>query len=161
LPKDVSSQVKTESDGWGSDGHSHSWFTLAELEAYDWEGQSTKHRGWVNQIEFERFDKEGKPQSWSGGVSGSEVVHVSNEEMRARVKQKNAGFKPMDHGEFAEDSSQAIQTLTAQKSYYTKVEWSETYAQSVPDFLLKTMPKLRELANGDPESVRIVFWFDN
>lgn len=36
-----------------------------------------------------------------------------------------------------------------------------TYAQAAGSFYEEALPKLRELANGDPESVRIVFWFDN
>lgn len=37
LPKDVSPEVKKRSDDYGADGHSHSWLTLAELLAYDWD----------------------------------------------------------------------------------------------------------------------------
>lgn len=36
LPVDCSPQVRTESDYWDSDGHSHSWFTLEELQSFDW-----------------------------------------------------------------------------------------------------------------------------
>jgi hypothetical protein len=33
LPDDVSPEVAAEADYWGTDGHSHSWLTLRELEA--------------------------------------------------------------------------------------------------------------------------------
>lgn len=36
LPPDVSNIVKSESDIYGSDGHSHSYNTLNELMDYDW-----------------------------------------------------------------------------------------------------------------------------
>ena len=36
LPADVSPEVKAVSDQWDGDGHSHSWFTVAEIMAYDW-----------------------------------------------------------------------------------------------------------------------------
>ena len=44
LPNDVSSEVKSQAESWDGDGHSHSWFTLAELESFDWD-QTTKHEG--------------------------------------------------------------------------------------------------------------------
>lgn len=36
-----------------------------------------------------------------------------------------------------------------------------TYADAAGKFYTEALPKLRELAEGDPDSVRIVFWFDN
>lgn len=36
LPKDCCKEIRNESDLYGSDGHSHSWNTLRELEAFDW-----------------------------------------------------------------------------------------------------------------------------
>lgn len=36
LPDDCCDEINGESKRWGSDGHSHSWATLAELEAFDW-----------------------------------------------------------------------------------------------------------------------------
>ena|SRR3990167_1143062 len=36
LPKDVSPYVQRRSDEYDSDGHSHSFLTLAELEKFDW-----------------------------------------------------------------------------------------------------------------------------
>lgn len=35
LPHDVSDCVKSQSENWGIDGHSHSWFTAKELFDYD------------------------------------------------------------------------------------------------------------------------------
>lgn len=37
LPEDVSPEVEARSDYYGVDGHSHSWLTLAELLAYNWQ----------------------------------------------------------------------------------------------------------------------------
>lgn len=36
LPDDCCDEIKQESEIYGSDGHSHSWNTLAELEAFNW-----------------------------------------------------------------------------------------------------------------------------
>jgi hypothetical protein len=40
------------------------------------------------------------------------------------------------------------------------IEWSQTYYESCPDFVDKTIPRLKELSEGNYEDVRIVFWFD-
>lgn len=46
LPEDISPEVKKRSDDYGGDGHSHSWLTLAELMAYDWnEAMKTSFHG--------------------------------------------------------------------------------------------------------------------
>jgi hypothetical protein len=37
LPRDASAYVREESDNWGSDGHSHSWLSLEELSAFDYD----------------------------------------------------------------------------------------------------------------------------
>lgn len=134
LPDDVTPEVRAESDKWGGDGHSHSWLTLAELLAYDW-NQTTRHRGWVDADEYKAFKEDGRPKSWCGGVSGSAVRHVSHQEMEQRIADGGAAH------------------------CYTLVEWEESYAVSAAAFLEKTIPALREL--GAPEDVRLVFWFDN
>lgn len=41
LPVDCCEEIKEESRKCGSDGHSHSWNTLAELEAFDWSEYGT------------------------------------------------------------------------------------------------------------------------
>lgn len=56
LPKDVSLEVKRESDNWGVDGHSHSYLTLQDLIDYDW-NQITIRSGVVNSKEYKDFLK--------------------------------------------------------------------------------------------------------
>lgn len=36
LPPDVSEGVQQEADNWDCDGHTHSWFLVSELLAFDW-----------------------------------------------------------------------------------------------------------------------------
>jgi hypothetical protein len=38
VPEDASADVRDQDEYWGPDGHSHSWFSLAELCAHDWKG---------------------------------------------------------------------------------------------------------------------------
>lgn len=161
LPDDVSPEVKKESGDYGVDGHSHSYLTLSELEAYDWHGQKTKQRGWVGALEFMNFQVKGHPSSWSGGVMGQGVRHVSNKEMAELVERHSPALNALA-AELVDDPFRDFANVpTELKSVYTQVEWEESYAEPAKEFLDETMPKLRELANGNPDSVRIVFWFDN
>jgi len=49
--------------------------------------------------------------------------------------------------------------VTTHVSYYTSVQWESTYRDSVGEHFFKTITALQAL--GHPDSVRIVFWFDN
>jgi hypothetical protein len=75
VPSDAHPETRDFLESYGVDGHSHSWFTLAELEDYDW-GKGTVERGIVNAGEYEELLNEGggEPTAWSGGVSGSSCV---------------------------------------------------------------------------------------
>lgn len=44
LPNDISRKVKKESDEWDSDGHSHTWLSVADVKNYDWEQKSIDGR---------------------------------------------------------------------------------------------------------------------
>jgi len=187
LPDDVSPEVAVQSESWGGDGHSHTWLTVAELDAYNWE-QTTKLRGWVSEKEYKQFLEAGRPESWCGGISGGMIRHISNEKMN-QILQENATkrvrflnyvkrvrwsivvrtmtllqkFRRMVSNERIENQIRRLihwlfDTLSA-KSYFTKVEWEEPYSDSARYWLDSVMPLLRAL--GEPDDVRTVFWFDN
>lgn len=155
LPPDVCEEIKIESDSLGSDGHSHSWCTLAELLSYDWTRRTNKS-GWLNgkeYFEWCRYNKEnGKgPESWCGGVTGQRISHVPEAEMSAKIegiKKKGKGYQ-----EIAEAISSELGNT------YCLVEWNVSYHSACSDFWANTMPRLLNL--GKQEDVRIVFWFDN
>lgn len=41
MPNDCCPEIKEECKRWGSDGHSHSWLTLRELQEFDWSEYGT------------------------------------------------------------------------------------------------------------------------
>lgn len=154
IPDDACHEYKEVAERYGSDGHSHSYFTVAELLAYDWT-QVTCLQGWVdpkNFEEFERWKKRGGegPSEYCGAVMGQSIEHVSNEEMRAYVKQVLTDKR-------GSEWKTAVETLNPHK--VTLLEWTETYAHCCQKFLSETLPRLWQL--GKPEDVRIVFFFDN
>lgn len=137
IADDASPEFKEWAERWGRDGHSHSWLTVRELMECDWT-QTTKHRGWANAATIEKWDGKSEPSDYCGGVSGRDIEHVTVQEIRRRLPEM---------------------TPEQKRNYYAVVEWGQTYGESVGEFLTDTLPKLVEF--GDPDNVRICFFFDN
>lgn len=154
VPEDACAEYKAVTGRWDGDGHSHSYFTVSELLAYDWT-QTAKLQGWVNAENFEQFMRWNKrqgegPEESCGDVMGRAIQKISNDEMASHIK---AVVGDKRGSEFQE----AIASLNP--NFYTLVKWEMTYAKCCRTFLSETMPKLWKL--GKPDDVRIVFFFDN
>jgi hypothetical protein len=133
LPGDTSPNVLAQSDLWGSDGHSRSWLTLAELMSYDWT-QSIRERGICSMEDYQewrrwRRDRGLLPRNFCQAITGPAVVVV-------------------------EPDSEQFHLGT-----HVKFEASVVLSSVCVDFLANTMPRLWRL--GAPEDVRLLFWFDN
>lgn len=122
--------------------HSPGWVTLQEVTKYDWKHVRIK-RGIVNESQFQMWQANGGvegtgPESWSGGVDGYAVRHISNEDM---VKLQSG----LMHREIG-------------CSYYTKVQWLQRAFDVCEPFL----DRMKELAKvvGEHEC-RIHFYFDS
>ena len=139
LPQDISPEIKQLSDWWGIDGHSHSWLTVQELIEYDWE-QTVVSYGVVTRPQYEEFVETGiRPDAYCEWIYGRNIEVVSPAEMEAII------------ADGADDD---------ETRYYVCIRWSWTYREAVGDYVFDTLfPTLKAL--GDPDSVRIVFWFDN
>ena len=66
IPEDISPELRRELEDWGSDGHSHSWLTLEELQTVDWQDEQIMIplSGIMDNDQWEAFDKSvkmGKP----------------------------------------------------------------------------------------------------
>ena len=160
LPSDVSAPVSAMSDGWG--GHSHSWLTADELLEVPWAERLQTQRGWVTPREFDRFNRFGvPPQSYSGGVGGFNVKHVSNEQMATLIETK-AVDTPWNGDKVKDDGGWDI---GAGAGYYTMVEWTSTWEELLDDEFKGLLQKVAQIAvnecEGDLARVRCVFWFDN
>lgn len=154
LPEDVSQEVRAASDRWDSDGHSHSYLTVAEIMAFDWT-QTTRKSGWVNALTFHKWVRWARgrgegPAGWSGFVAGGNVEHVSADEMERRIKSITDG------AHFEEQEARIKAQLG---NLYCEVEWAIPYYEAGGKLLGETLPRLWRL--GDPSEVRLVFWFDN
>jgi hypothetical protein len=159
LPDDTSLK-NTDDDDYDSPGHiwlgyhSFSHCTLAEVLAYDY-SRTTKHRGIVDSAEYAKwveFGRKGPPDNWCGGISGGGVKIVSNTELDELIANGTAPTSgsggPFDHPKSANGLS-----------YFTRIEWEETYRQSAGAAWFEFLEACRPL--GKPEDVRFVFGFDS
>lgn len=129
--------------------HSFSWLTLREILDYDW-SRSTRHFGVVSVREYKKWRDagcKGPPESYSGGVSGPGIEHVSIEKMEQLIASGEAE-SAADEG-FPGDGGR----------YYTRVEWSETYRESAGGDWFRFLDALTPL--GRPDDIRLVFGFDS
>lgn len=163
LPEDVSDFVKSESDAWDSDGHSHSYFTLAELLEYDWIGAKTSQTGPVNARAFDAWRRHrippGEPGDRLAGI-GSGTAKMTNEDMTQLIEEGRVetGYNRKEVETFLENGG----TLLGE-NMITELTWEEPLRRSVDDFL-PTILELCQLAQREGlrnEDVRITFWFDN
>jgi len=145
IPEDASPEYKWEAERWDGDGHSHSYFTVSELLAYNWK-QDTAHIGLVGPQNYLLYKKNGQPESWCGGVSGGSTRIVSNEEMEKHIADNKICLGDDDRQEWS-------------AKIYTRLRWGVSYEACVERFLKTTLPALQQL--GDPDEVRICFFFDN
>lgn len=74
VPDDCCKEIRQESDGWGVDGHTHSYFTLAELYEQKKKYQTVKHEGMISPEAFENLKKGIKPTEWCGWTSRADWV---------------------------------------------------------------------------------------
>lgn len=144
LPAKLDPRIQEQADSFASDGHSHSWFTLDEILAFDWTQTVTKF-GVVSLVEYAEWKRWRAsaglgPEEYSAHVAGSSVRHITQPEANDLV----------DNGE-AE--------LPKYEFTYIKISWQSTYSMLCREFWYSTIPRL--LALGRPENTRIVFWFDN
>lgn len=168
IPADASPEYRSAVESYGSDGHSHSWLTVTEIQTFDWT-QTTTKQGVVSPREWARWKTTGRPHAWCGSISGNGVVHVSPEEMEAAAT-KIVGDRLWelihDSGNLTRQISDALGGKALNGTdpesaaiAYTVVNWSIPYYEAGAQFLGLVLPRLWRL--GRPDDVRAVFFFDN
>ena len=130
LPDDVSEKVKEESDHWGVDGHSRSFFTVAELLAYDW-NQQTGHSGVVNLQGYLEWHLKGRAEEWCGAISGPDIRMVTNKEMDAIANTLDMTKLKPSVPLLPEDKAMYVLKSGTPLGYipYTGVSWYESYTE--------------------------------
>lgn len=171
VPHDAAEITRDYQEAYGSDGHSHSYFTVAELLAYDWT-QTTTKQGVVGYRELARWKLQGAPTSWSGSIDGPGITQHDGADSAPIIdKLINGKWWDVFHG-FADEGTGTSRgldrlddvTLVALAKHFGPrpvftVRWETPYYEAAGSFLSRTLPKLWRM--GAPDDVRIVFFFDN
>lgn len=145
LPDDVSAEVKKESDEWGVDGHSHSWFTAGELLRVDW-SQPITHHAWVRKRRELLPHRDGEDDD-----SYAERWQKAANSLEEAPPAEYWGY------EMCGWSSEGLGA-----SGWRQVAWTERWSTAAgPNWLACLLRLYREAPRNDPQQMRIVFWFDN
>ncbi len=116
--------------------HSFRWVTLGELEAFDWDGVTSKQFGVVTAEEYERLRPGVAPEEYCGDITGDGIAVY---EPGAYTEAKRAGrLAPRAH---------------------IRVTWGETAREATNDWAGAVLPWLRDLAASRP--LRLVIGFDS
>jgi hypothetical protein len=137
IPDDVSYEVDKEKSGYGVDGHSHSYLTLAELLAYNWDQILWNLTDvWVPEKEYSEAQQEGRnPESWVD----YDLSKIAPDE------------------KFVKTSFSITAREAAGKEFMEFIQELEKLARQ----LRITSEHADGRHRPDPNRVRIVFWFDN
>lgn len=167
VPADACPEYLAYQKEYGCGGHSHGYLTVAEIMAFDWT-QTTMLCGWVSPTSWARWRDYGSPDDWCGEVGGRDVRHFDASDFEAAWQKLRAEREyPETRYAYAHlnpnrdegrDIARFVEILGG-GSPYTHVSWQKQYYECCKDFLGTTMPRLWAL--GEPEDVRITFFFDN
>lgn len=157
-PKGIPEDASPEVSAWMANyDHTPSWLTVAEIMAFDWT-QVTTLTGVVDLAEWARWKAAGEPESWSGGISGPDiVVHDPAMAEEAWVAAGSPNLWDIVH--HREGSEELVQRKLGPGRHYFRVSWDKPYHVCCEEFLGSTLPQLWRL--GKPEHVRICFFFDS
>lgn len=164
LPDDMSAGVRRlledtpdhdEDDIWLGD-HSHSWLTLDEVLAYDWD-QAKMTTGVVSAKDFAaRIEKYGNQipargaaySSWCGGTSGPGISTISARE----------AIGLLNNGGIAERPGWGV---PGRREVFVQDSWITPLRDRIDaDWFERVIPALIAL-DPDPMNVRLVFGFDS
>lgn len=162
--------------------HTPSYFSLAELKEGFMENffKPVKRRGWVGYKTFSHFmwdndmstyriegltdddiveiyEKRAikSPDTWSGGISGRKIMHVSFNDMLQWYKKVG-----LVHDYETIEDEEIRDTL---RNLYVKIQWTQLIGDTIPlvrDWIQELSAYAREHNLADDE-IRVLFYFDS
>jgi hypothetical protein len=136
MPAGVCQEIQAAADHWGEDGHSHTWYMLDELLAYDWKGGRQK-QAFVRPAQYLAWKATGQPEVAMAHIPLGDYCEISEPEMVKVI-----------HGFTVDDAREPV----------VRVAWSTPLIQEVGEFI-KKLEDWKQL--GPPNFTRLVMWFDN
>ncbi len=163
LPSELSDKARE----FHEDNHSATYFTLAEVLAYDWT-QLLARSGFVGPCEWARWRDYDKPNCWCGSVGGGSIRHFNKDEFELawqtlRIERgypvvRTASEHLKGSPENDVNVARFVEILGG-GSPYTYVEWQEPYFDAAGELFARAVPLALQL--GVPENVRFVVSFDS
>lgn len=146
VPDDASLAYRNEVDNWGTDGHSHSWFSLHELLAYDWDGHDA-----INSLMMHpsgAFGPEKPPENFDFDAWAIEIELVLNVQGEAAAYERwpSLGMCGGISGPGAHE--------------WRRITWRQSHREQAGTDWFEFLDSIKELAD-DPYKIRVVFFFDN
>ena len=165
IPSDASYGWLEYCDSWGPDLHSHSWFTLAELVAFQEQGrfgQRMRRTGVISGKYYEELQRTGKkPESWSGSISGNGIITITPDEYDAgtraqaftpeEIAQIRAGWERGQHftGWTEELEARLAEWIDVDRRTHVQYVWEDTLDGSTGE-LEDAIAQLKRYAEGRP-----------
>lgn len=157
VPEDASRKYKKKVKSYGSDGHSHSYFTLAELLNYNW-AATYKCEGTVSakdyfkwkRIDSTKYGNGDEPKESYGGRDSKLLTEVEMDIAIKDVEIKN-------HDLSIWGMLEAVEKELPQS--FLKLKWEVPYYKLCDNLFSKTIPRMASLGKAD--EVRACFFFDN
>ncbi len=162
VPPDASPEYLEAVEQYGEDGHSHSWLTLAELDAWDY-SQPVTHNGIITLAQYLTFRRTGTsaPDGWCNGVGGAGIAVLSTE--TADAIREVLGERRDDPLAWYTEAN-ALGPRPHIDSIHIQWQWTLPTSE-YSGMVGKIREELRKLAAqhcaGDATHVRAVFYFDN
>lgn len=142
-PGDIAVETRYDLEQWDVDAHSVSWLTLKEILDFDWNQTATLYGmvSWptfVQWMQTKTAETPG-PRSYCGDVGGQSINKFSVEYFEMLFQERRAPSDP--------------------NNAFARVSWEVSYRSAVGKVFWDYVEYLKTL--GEPENVRMVFWFDN
>lgn len=162
VPDDASYGWLEVVDSWSVDMHSHSWFTLAELIAWQEEGRlkpKMTRTGVITAEQYEKYKATGEePDSWSDSVGGSAIWTLTPAQWDAgeRPTGINPSSAPYVDGwrKRPDWDEAAFQKTLENPTYYIQYTWESSLEHSVGE-LEDAIKELKRYAEDRPPSWKL------
>lgn len=143
VPLDASADWQDQVQQWEGDMHSHSWLTIEDFDAFDW-NQVCMKTGVIPLVAYTAIRGTNvAPDEWSGSISGPNIVTITEAKADKLLLQQDD-----------------LIDVKFKKDIYVQYYWSILYREWFADELEQTIAPLRELTKKYGQA-RLCFGFDN
>lgn len=134
LPHGLSDGLVAEWENWKEDGHTASYYSVAELLEH--RDKPVTYTAYVDVKNYKQFKKTGKPSSWEYSLHNRKVL--TNQEMDRVLK---------------------LMAFWDGEDPYTEITWEGSCKDIACNFW-ESIAEIQKL-DSNSENLRCVFWFDN